>query len=81
MMTPKNLDEFEIWSDLTTDYEVSCPCASGKIPQTYIINGENGVTTFSHEKIYYPCILDEFKFRPDQTAEYGISCHLVLRKI
>ena len=39
------LDEFEFRPDLTTDYGVSCPWASEKIPIDF--NGKNEVITFS----------------------------------
>ena len=45
----KSLDEFEIWPDSTTDYGVSCPCASEKNPQRLIM----GKTTSSHFLHYF----------------------------
>ena len=40
------MNEYEFWTDRTTDYRVSCPSASKKYPyRSY--NGENGVSTFS----------------------------------
>ena len=40
------MNEFEFWPDRTTDYGISCPCASKKYPYRPY-NGENGVSTFS----------------------------------
>ena len=41
----ENSEEFEIQPDLTTDWGVSCPLVSEKIPR--LIMGKNGVATLS----------------------------------
>ena len=68
----KSLDEFEFWSDLTTDYgafeSLKNRCFqffSVAIDQIHFkFAGHKGMTNISNE----------FEFRPDPTTDYGIIC-------
>ena len=76
------LDEFEFRPDQTTDYRVSCPCASEKNSHRLIMGKTKVITfsrlfligSFSYLQVVRTYIKAEFEFPTDPTTDYGVSC-------
>ena len=83
------LDEFEFRPDLTTDYGVSCPWASEKIPIDLLWEKQSHhVFSAVFDRILFILAgnedihksLYEFEFRTDPTTDYGVSCPWASKK-
>ena len=83
------LDDFEFRRDLTTDYGVSCPWASEKIPidlqwekrSHHVFSAVFDRILFilaGNEDIHKS--LYEFEFRTDPTTDYGVRCPWASKK-
>ena len=82
------LDEFEFRPDLTTDYRVSCPWASEKIPIDLYWENSHQVFSAVFDRILFILAgnedihksLYEFEFRTDPTTDYRVSCPWASKK-